>query len=243
MDSIPAFVPEGDAKKPPVPHHVVTFAGQDIERRMTAEMTQDVVATPPMFAAPTSDPAHLTSGELQHLRQLHDDAVQNKLQREMIIGGSCGVVSTLLVGVENAFKVNMPGVTRIVVLFHLSCVMMVISFVAGSLAGTFNIIRSGPEVSELLFVVYLSYVSHISLARQVRREHKWVILLVRIVANIVCAMVLESAFVDPDLLDPVQCLAAVMVVFAGALTTLHLLVEGQENSPLVASHRFLQLFA
>ncbi|KAL3216781.1 hypothetical protein MRX96_032793 [Rhipicephalus microplus] len=60
----------------------------------------------------------------------------------------------------------MPGVTRIVVLFHLSCVMMVISFVAGSLAGTFNIIRSGPEVSELLFVVYLSYVSHISLARQ-----------------------------------------------------------------------------
>ncbi|XP_075745915.1 uncharacterized protein LOC142803784 isoform X4 [Rhipicephalus microplus] len=208
-------VPEGDAKKPPVPHHVVTFAGQDIERRMTAEMTQDVVATPPMFAAPTSDPAHLTSGELQHLRQLHDDAVQ----------------------------VNMPGVTRIVVLFHLSCVMMVISFVAGSLAGTFNIIRSGPEVSELLFVVYLSYVSHISLARQVRREHKWVILLVRIVANIVCAMVLESAFVDPDLLDPVQCLAAVMVVFAGALTTLHLLVEGQENSPLVASHRFLQLFA
>ncbi|KAH8039396.1 hypothetical protein HPB51_006416 [Rhipicephalus microplus] len=79
--------------------------------------------------------------------------------------------------------------------------------------------------------------------RPVRREHKWVILLVRIVANIVCAMVLESAFVDPDLLDPVQCLAAVMVVFAGALTTLHLLVEGQENSPLVASHRFLQLFA
>ncbi|KAL1467075.1 hypothetical protein MTO96_005933 [Rhipicephalus appendiculatus] len=76
----------------------------------------------------------------------------------------------------------------------------------------------------------------------VRREHTWVILLVRIVANIVCAMVLESAFVDPDLLDPVQCLAAVMVVFAGALTTLHLLVEGQENSPLVASHRFLQLF-
>lgn len=208
-------VPEGDAKKPPVPHHVVTFAGQDIDRRMTVEMTQDVVATPPMFAAPTSDPAHLTSGELQHLRLLHDDAVQ----------------------------VNMPGVTRIVVLFHLSCVMMVISFVAGSLAGTFNIIRSGPEVSELLFVVYLSYVSHISLARQVRREHKWVILLVRIVANIVCAMVLESAFVDPDLLDPVQCLAAVMVVFAGALTTLHLLVEGQENSPLVASHRFLQLFA
>ncbi|KAL3216782.1 hypothetical protein MRX96_032794 [Rhipicephalus microplus] len=170
-----------------------------------------------MFAAPTSDPAHLTSGELQHLRQLHDDAVQghtsslsvaliiacissialalikitikrhdnissaecvffvgtgilvsvmptlsdtlqpfgpasaqkrlgvsavlttlayilgymavqfmsvveativaaitpmttwftmNKLQREMIIGGSCGVVSTLLVGVENAFKVS-----------------------------------------------------------------------------------------------------------------------------------------
>ncbi|KAH8039394.1 hypothetical protein HPB51_006414 [Rhipicephalus microplus] len=97
---------------------------------------------------------------------------QNKLQREMIIGGSCGVVSTLLVGVENAFKVNMPGVTRIVVLFHLSCVMMVISFVAGSLAGTFNIIRSGPEVSELLFVVYLSYVSHISLARQVSRPRE-----------------------------------------------------------------------
>ncbi|KAH7980476.1 hypothetical protein HPB49_016448 [Dermacentor silvarum] len=167
---------------------------------------------------------------------------QNTLHREMVIGGSCGVVSTLLVGVENAFKVNMPGVTRVVVLFHLSCVMMVVSFVAGSLAGTFNIIRSGPEVSELLFVVYLSYVSHISLARQVRREHTWVILLVRIVANIVCAMVLEGAFVDPDLLDSVQILAAVMVVFAGALTTLHLLVEGQENSPVVASHRFLQLF-
>ncbi|XP_054923470.1 uncharacterized protein [Dermacentor andersoni] len=386
MDSIPAFVPEGATKKSAP--RVVSFAGQDIEKTMTPEATQDVMATAPMFATPTSDPAHLTSGELQRLRLLHDDALQgrtsslsvaliiacissialalikitikrhdnissaecvffvgtgilvsvmptqsdtlqpfgpasaqkrlgvsavlttlayilgymavqfmsvveatvvaaitpmttwftmvavrrrpchwvlvpvlascvtaivlvvkppifgfkNRLHREMVIGGSCGVVSTLLVGVENAFKVNMPGVTRIVVLFHLSCVMMVVSFVAGSLAGTFNIIRSGPEVSELLFVVYLSYVSHISLARQVRREHTWVILLVRIVANIVCAMVLESAFVDPDLLDSAQVLAALMVVFAGALTTLHLLVEGQENSPVVAAHRFLQLF-
>ncbi|KAK8785589.1 hypothetical protein V5799_008050 [Amblyomma americanum] len=257
---------------------------------MTPEATQEVVTTAPMFAIPTSDPAHLSFGDVQHLRLLHAHAVQitikrhdnissaecvffvgtgilvsvmptlsdtlqpfgpasaqkrlgvsavlttlayilgymavqfmsvveatvvaaitpmttwftmvavrrrpchwvlvpvlascvmaivlvvkppalgfqNTLHREMIIGGSCGVVSTLLVGVENAFKVNMPGVTRVVVLFHLSCVMMVVSFVAGSLAGTFNIVRSGPEVSELLFVVYLSYVSHISLARQVR---------------------------------------------------------------------------
>lgn len=77
---------------------------------------------------------------------------------------------------------------------------------------------------------------------QVRREHTWVILLFRIVANIVCAMTLESAFVDPDLLDSTQVLAACLVVFAGTLTTLHLLVAGQDNSRLVASHRFLQLF-
>ncbi|KAH9377368.1 hypothetical protein HPB48_021315 [Haemaphysalis longicornis] len=69
----------------------------------------------------------------------------------------------------------MPGVTRLVVLFHLSCVMMVFSFVAGSFAGTFNIIRSGPEVSELLFVVYLSYVSHISLARQLDMNGKYAV--------------------------------------------------------------------
>ncbi|XP_072143344.1 uncharacterized protein [Dermacentor andersoni] len=358
MDSIPAFVPEGATKKSAP--RVVSFAGQDIEKTMTPEATQDVMATAPMFATPTSDPAHLTSGELQRLRLLHDDALQGRtssLSVALIIAcissialalikitikrhdnissaecvffvgtgilvsvmptqsdtlqpfgpasaqkrlGVSAVLTTLayilgymavqfmsvveatvvaaitpmttwftMVAVRRrpchwvlvpvlascvtaivlvvkppifGFKVNMPGVTRIVVLFHLSCVMMVVSFVAGSLAGTFNIIRSGPEVSELLFVVYLSYVSHISLARQVRREHTWVILLVRIVANIVCAMVLESAFVDPDLLDSAQVLAALMVVFAGALTTLHLLVEGQENSPVVAAHRFLQLF-
>lgn len=94
--------------------------------------------------------------------------LQSTVHRDMGIGAACGLSSTLLVGVENAFKTNLPGVTRRAVLFHLSVVMMMGSFAAGAAASSFQLIRQGPEISAMMFVTYLSFVSHVSLAKQVR---------------------------------------------------------------------------
>ncbi|CAN7984859.1 unnamed protein product [Ixodes hexagonus] len=161
----------------------------------------------------------------------------------MLTGAACGLCSTVLVGVENAFKTNMPGVTRRAVLFHLSVVMMMGSFTAGAAANNFQLIRQGPEISAMMFVTYLSFVSHVSLAKQVRPDHAWLVLLVRIVGNIVCAIGLELTFVNPNLLDSFHVVASALVVFAGSLLTLHMLVSNRPRSKLVRTHRFLELFA
>lgn len=78
---------------------------------------------------------------------------------------------------------------------------------------------------------------------QVKPEHAWVVLLVRIVANIVCAVGLELAFINPTLLDSFHVMASALVVFAGSLLTLHMLVSNRPQSGLVRRHRLLQLFA
>ncbi|XP_075542016.1 uncharacterized protein LOC142576022 isoform X2 [Dermacentor variabilis] len=296
MDSIPTFVPEGATKKSAP--RVVSFAGQDIEKPMTPEATQDVMATAPMFATPTSDPAHLTSGELQHLRLLHDDALQGRtssLTVALIIACISSIALALIKitikrhdNISSAECVFFVGTGILVSVMPtqsdtlqpfgpasaqkrlgVSAVLTTLAYILGYMAVQFMSVVEATVVAAItpmttwftmvavrrrpchwvLVPVLASCVTAIVLVVKppifgfkVRREHTWVILLVRIVANIVCAMVLESAFVDPDLLDSVQVLAALMVVFAGALTTLHLLVEGQENSPVVAAHRFLQLF-
>lgn len=78
---------------------------------------------------------------------------------------------------------------------------------------------------------------------QVKPEHAWIVLLVRIVANIVCAVGLELAFINPTLLDSFHVMASALVVFAGSLLTLHMLVSNRPQSGLVRRHRLLQLFA
>ncbi|XP_065280227.1 uncharacterized protein [Dermacentor albipictus] len=324
MDSIPAFVPEGATKKSAP--RVVSFAGQDIEKTMTPEATQDVMATSPMFATPTSDPAHLTSGELQRLRLLHDEALQGRtssLTVALIIACISSIALALIKitikrhdnisSAECVFFVGMGILVSVMPTLSdtlqpfgpasaqkrlgVSAVLTTLAYILGYMAVQFMSVVEATVVAAItpmttwftmvavrrrpchwvLVPVLASCVTAIVLvvkppvfgfknslhremviggscgvvstllvgvenAFKVRREHTWVILLVRIVANIVCAMVLESAFVDPGLLDSAQVLAALMVVFAGALTTLHLLVEGHEKSPVVAAHRFLQLF-